>query len=85
MVDWNIWVGAHPRSIVVKEDLALLRFSQVEFLSQGFGSGRVSSTVRTHRSSAFEKIGRVRAAREARSFGVDVGGARLGIAALAAD
>lgn len=85
MVDWNIWVGAHARSIVVEEDLVLLGFSQIEFLSQGFRGDRLTSTVGTHRSSALEKIGRVRAAREARSFGVDIGGARLGIAALAAD
>lgn len=82
MVARRIWVGTHPRSIVVEE--LLLRLAQVELFGQGLGSGRVSSTVRP-RTTAPQKIGRVRAAGKAGSPGVDIGGARLGVAALTAD
>lgn len=79
MVARRIWVGTHARSIVVEE--LLLRLAQIELLSQGLGSGRVSSTIRP-RTTAPQRIGRVKAAGKAGSLGVDIGGARLGVAAL---
>jgi hypothetical protein len=78
----SICIGAHPRGVVVEE--LLLRFPQIEFLGQGFGSGRVSSAVRPRGASTFQWVRRMRAARKAGSFGVDIGGARLGVAALLA-
>lgn len=79
MVARRIWIGTHPRSIVVEE--LLLRLSQIELFGQGLGSGRVSSTVRP-RMTAPQWIGRIRAAGKAGSLGVDIGGARLSVAAL---